>query len=183
MYLLDDNRFSKISFFVLFIIVILISFKIVSSFLLAIIVGAIFAGILKPLYNKLIQLKINAKLSAYLVLIFFIIIMIIPLFFFIQNLISEASRFTELISNSDISFSSIADKLNKWSIFQYFISEPSNLESQLNRLAGSLAGEFSSFALHVAANIPFFIIDILLILISIFIFLLHSEKIIKFIFR
>jgi predicted PurR-regulated permease PerM len=177
----DNNRLSKISFFILFLIVILVSFKIVSNFLLAIIVGAIFAQLVKPLHNKLVENKINAKFSAYLILILFVIILIVPLFFFIRSFIAEASWLIQFISSSDISFSSIANDLKKWPIFHYFISDPSSLEIQLKSLASSVASRISNVAIYFAPQIPKFIIDTIFILLSIFVFLLHTDKIIKYV--
>ena len=67
-----NNHFSKISFFVFFIIIIILSFVITSHFILAIVGGAFLAQLLRPLLNILIAKKVPAQLAAYLILIFFV---------------------------------------------------------------------------------------------------------------
>src|SRR3989339_653706 len=71
MNILDDNRFSKVSFFILFLIIIIISYKIVAPFILSIVAGALLAQLLRPLQNSLIKKNVNPTLSAYLIFIFF----------------------------------------------------------------------------------------------------------------
>jgi predicted PurR-regulated permease PerM len=181
MNLLDDNRFSKISFFIIFVIVILISFKIVSSFVLAIIVGALLAQLIRPLQNKLVVKKIPPKISAYLILILMIVMMIIPLFFFTQNIIVETRTFTEQLSSSDISFVSIANNLEQWPMIHYFISDPSSLADQLRNATKSVAGMASNVVMYLAGQIPSLVIDTIFILLSFIVFLLNGEKIKNFV--
>lgn len=161
----------------LFTIVIIISFKIVSSFLMAIIVGALLAHLSKPLQNMMIAKKINPKLSAYLLMIFLLIMMIVPLFFFIQKLIVETGKFAHLISSSQLSFESVANYLKSWPILSYLISDPVSFDEELRSSAKIITETVSGIVLNLAAQIPSLIIDAIFILLSFLVFLLNGDKI------
>ncbi len=181
MNMLDDTRTSKISFFVVFMTVLSISFAIVSHFLLAIVVGALLAHLLRPIQNKFVAAKISSKLSAYLLLISLIVIMFVPLFFFIQRLIIETSKFTKFISSSEITFTTIANDIRDWPIINYFTPDAATLEDQLRSTAENIAGTVSNLVLSLIAQIPALFIDTIFILLSFVVFLLHGEKIKDFI--
>ncbi|MBI2519282.1 MAG: AI-2E family transporter [Bdellovibrio sp.] len=178
---IDEKRYAKISFLILFFLVIVISFQIVSSFLLAIIVGALIAQQAKPLQIKLIDKKVNAKLAAYLFLIALVIIMIGPFFFFLQRLIIESSKFTQYISSSDITFDSISNKIINWPVLNHFFSDSSSLEVELRNLARTITGIVSGLVLQLAKQLPSLFIDTIFILISFIVFLLNGPKIYSFI--
>jgi predicted PurR-regulated permease PerM len=85
MNLKDDGRFTKVTFFVLFILVILISLKIVAPFLAAIVVGALFSQLISPIHLRLMARGLSAKLSAFLLMVFFLIVLLVFIFFFFQK--------------------------------------------------------------------------------------------------
>ena len=176
-----NNHFSKISFFVFFIIIIILSFVITSHFILAIIGGAFLAQLLRPLLNILIAKKVPAQLSAYLILIFFVIIMIVPMFFFLQKSVLEISKLTQFVSSSNISFISITNSLKESPFFNYFISDPYSLDDQLIKVTKFAVETIQEIALNIAAKTPSMFIDTFFILFSFIIFLLNGEKIKNFI--
>ncbi|HLE11487.1 MAG: hypothetical protein A2504_00195 [Bdellovibrionales bacterium RIFOXYD12_FULL_39_22] len=177
MNILDDNRFSKVSFFILFLIIIIISYKIVAPFILSIVAGALLAQLLRPLQNSLIKKNVNPTLSAYLILIFFIILMIVPLFFFTQMLITETGRFTQYISSTDISFKSVPKFLKDWPIFHSFISNQSSLDAQITSALKYSAEVASNVVLYLATKLTSFMIDTLFTLVSFVVFLLNGPRI------
>ncbi len=175
------NRFTQISFYILFTILVLITLKIAADFLLALFVGFIFSQILKPWQQKLIDKKIPPVLSAYLLMFFLIIIIVVPLFFFIQKLVTEAQKVFQLIELSDFSVRRIAYELETWPILNYFIQDPIALEIQLDLLFQYAINFSSQLLLQIVSNIPSFMIDLIFIFLSFTVFLVNGEKLKHFI--
>lgn len=175
-----ENTASKITFIILFVLVIAAAFKIAASFLIAIVVGALFALALKPIQRKLVTKRIGLKLSAYLVFSMLVIVVVVPIGFFIKSLIIQAAAFKDYVSLSDISYSSLSQSIGKLPFVGSLISNPVELDAQIKTWIIELGSWISTIALTWAAQIPQLLIQVFLALLSCLFFLLDGERFVKF---
>ncbi|MBN1115293.1 MAG: AI-2E family transporter [Oligoflexia bacterium] len=171
---------SKVTFILLFILIIILAFKIAAPFLVALIVGGVLALALRPLQRKLIIKGVRPKLSAYLLFIFLIVAGAVPIGFFIKSLISQASTFRDYMSASNVSFGSVLQALARLPVIGHLVSDPSAFDSEINTLAIELGTAISNFALKEATQIPRLIVQTFLALISCLFFLLDGTRLHKF---
>jgi len=169
-----ENTVSKATFIILFVLVIAAAFKIAASFLVAIVVGALFALALKPFQRKLTTKRISPTLSAYLVFTMLVLVVVVPIGFFIKSLIDQAIAFKDYVSLSNISYSSISHSIGRWPIIGSFV------DSQIRTWIIALGSWVSTFALTEAAKIPQLLVQVFFALLSCLFFLLGGEKFIKF---
>ncbi|MBF0315414.1 MAG: AI-2E family transporter [Oligoflexia bacterium] len=172
---------SKITFLILFVIVLILSFQISASYLIPITIGWMIAWTLKPLQQKLISLNLSHKLSATIVFIFLVAIVIVPLALFGKGLFKQATNLTAFLSTSDISLGAIFHSMKKWPMLEYLIGDPIEIEEGIKSSVASIGAATSSFALEQAAKIPIFMLQTLFVLLSCIFFLLDNERIGKFI--
>ena len=177
---LKESTTTRVTFIVLFVLVLFITFKIAAPFLIAMVVGALFAIELKPFQRKLISKKIGPTLSAYLVFAMLIVIVVVPIGFFIKSLISQAITFKDYVSSNNISYNSISRSIGRWPIVSSVISNPFKVESQIKVWIIQLGSLISAFAMEEASKIPTFLVQVFFALISCLFFLLDGEKLVKF---
>ena len=175
-----ENIASKATFIILLVLVIFVAFKVAASFLVALVVGALLALALRPLQKKLTTKKISPKLSAYLVFLMLIIVVVVPIGFFIKSLVEQAVTFKDYVSMSDLSYSSFFETIGKWPIIGSFISDPAQADSQVKLLIFKLVTSISTFALNQAAQIPLLLFQTFFALLGCLFFLLDGEKFVKF---
>ena len=175
-----ENTASKITFIILFVLVIALAFKVASSFLMAIVVGALLSLALRPLQKKISSKKISHKLSAYLVFFMLLAVVVVPLGFFIKSLIEQAVSFRYSIHFSDISYGSITRSVSKLPFIGSIISDPVQLESQIKTWIIEMGTWVSSFALEFASKVPSFLFQVFFVLLSCLFFLLDGEKLFGF---
>ena len=175
-----ENTASKVTFIILSVMVIVIAFKIAASFLVAMVVGALFALALEPLQRKLTTKKISSKLAAYFVFTLLIVIVVVPISFFIKSLIGQAVAFKDYVYLSNISYASISGSIGKLPIIGTLISDPVEFEAQLRTWILELGSWISSFALTQASKIPELLLQAFFALLSCLFFLLEGKKFLKF---
>ncbi|MCX6111927.1 MAG: AI-2E family transporter [Proteobacteria bacterium] len=180
MMLPKESTITRITFIALFVLVIVLAFKIACSFLIAIIVGALFALVLKPFQRRLTTKRINPTLSAYLVFAILVVTVVVPIGFFIRSLISQAITFKDYVSSSNISYNSISQSIGRWPIIGSLISNPVEVESQIKTWIIELGSWVSTFAMAEASKIPKLLFQTFFVLLSCLFFLLDGEKFIKF---
>lgn len=172
-----DSIYSKAFFIILFCIVIILSYKIVESFLMAVVVGGLIAHALQPLQKSILLRGIKSTHTAYLITFGLIIIVIIPLGIFVTSLFRQAIQFENYIAlHETLPFKSLIESVSKWPIFKHFIDNTTPLQTHIKIWTKELATLISSLALKQAAEIPFLLLQTVLTLISCFVFLTEGEK-------
>lgn len=178
--LVKENLTARVTFIVIFILVILAAFKIVESFIVSIVVGSIFALALKPLQKKLTRKYISSTLSAYLVFTMLVVVVVVPIAFFIRSLIGQAVAFSNYLSTSDISYSSFFEASRKWPIIGSFISDTAGFEAQLKTWIIEAGSWISRVALREASRIPLLLVETFFALLSCLFLLLDGGKFFKY---
>lgn len=187
MKLQNSTPASKITFMILFAVILILSFQISASFLIPIIIGQMLAWTLKPFQKKLmslnlriVNLNIGHKLSSVLVFILLIVIVIVPLAFFFKSLFGQAANLKGFLTFSDLSFSSMLHSMKTWPILKYAIGNPAEIESSIKEFLLNIGSEISTFTINQAVRIPALILQTLFLLLSCLFFLLDGERIDNF---
>ena len=175
-----DNLASKITFTVLFILVIAVAFKIAAPFLIAIVVGALLALALRPIQKKLIDKKIGHKLSVYLVFILLVIVVVVPVGLFLRSLVWQALAVKDYSFLNEISYGSISTFIGKLPFVGHFIADPMELEAQIKTWVFELGSWVSTFALTTVSRIPVLLFQVFLTLLSCLFFLLDGQRLVAF---
>jgi len=137
-------------------IIAVLTFLIVKSFISSFLTSIVLAYLLFPLYNKLNKYIKNKSISAAIMLILLILIIIIPTFFFINALVKESLLIYNYVKSGELNLdSSIYNALNK--IFQYFLNE---------------------FSL-IVINIPKFLVNVFITLFLFYYFLKDGDKLVE----
>jgi len=150
------KKYSKYLFIGVFLIIAVLTFLIVKSFISSFLTSIVLAYLLFPLYNKLNKYIKNKSISAAIMLILLILIIIIPTFFFINALVKESLLIYNYVKSGELNLdSSIYNALNK--IFQYFLNE---------------------FSL-IVINIPKFLVNVFITLFLFYYFLKDGDKLVE----
>lgn len=170
------NVYSRITFIVLFTLVIILSYKIVASFLLAVIVGGLLAHALKPIQQNNLFKKIKSSYASGVIVFGLIVLIVIPLAYFIVSLIQQAIEFEKyLVFHEELSYQTLLDSMSKWPILNYLMDGSSQLQNQLKIWSTEFGSIISSLALKQATEIPIMFLQTLLTLISCYVFLSEGE--------
>lgn len=175
-----ENITTRVTFIVVFILIIVAAFKIVESFIVSIVVGSVLALALKPFQIKLTSKKISSTLSAYLVFVLLVIVVVVPIAFFIRSLIGQAVAFSNYLSTSEISYSSFFDAARTWPIVGSFIYDTAGFEAQLKIWIIEAGSGISVIALREASKIPLLLIETFFALLSCLFLLLDGGKFFKY---
>ena len=120
------KKYSKYLFLGIFLIITLLAFLVVKSFVTSILTSIVLAYLFYPWYRKLTNLIKNRSIAALIMVIFLIIIIIIPTFFIINSLVKESLPLYTYIRSNQLNLTpEIQNALNK--IVQYILNEASNL--------------------------------------------------------
>ncbi|MBF0298476.1 MAG: AI-2E family transporter [Oligoflexia bacterium] len=171
---------SKVTFIILFAVILVLSFQISTSFLIPIVIGQMIAWTLKPFQQKLARFNIGRKLSSFLIFILLIFIVIIPLAFFFKSLFGQAANLKGFVSSADISFTSILQSMKQWPILKYVLGNPSEIESSIKEFLINIGSEISTYTINQAVRIPTLILQTFFLLLSTLFFLLDEERISSF---
>ena len=176
----ENTIVTRITFDILFVVIIIAAFKIASSFLIAIIVGAVLALALKPFQRRLTTKRIGPTLSAYLVFAMLVIVVVVPISFFVKSLVDQALVFKDFLSLSNLSYNSISHSVGRWPFIGYLVSNPVKVDSEIKAWIIQLGSWISALALKEASKIPELLIQVFFALLSCLFFLLDGEKGLKF---
>jgi predicted PurR-regulated permease PerM len=173
----NESLYSKITFILLFFLIIFISFKIFASFLMAVFMGKLIAHTLKPIQENRYLKKLKPNHAAYLTLLGLVILVILPLTLFVSSLIRQAIQIENYLSfHQTISFETLLTSINDWPFIHYFIDDSKQIQDLIKEWIPKLGGIISSWALMLASQIPTLFVQTILTLISCLVFLTDGEK-------
>lgn len=121
----DSLTNSKTTFLILFALIIFLSYKIAASFLVSVLVGWLVAHALNPLKEARWLTKLKPIHAARLIFVGLLIVVVIPLGFFISSFIQQAMQFKNYLTLHEMnSLQSLVEIVGKWPIASYFIKDP-----------------------------------------------------------
>jgi len=174
---MEDNYFKKSLAIIILVLLMVLSFFLLKPLLLSIVTGFILAFIFSPVYNWLYKIIKSKNISSFIICIFLIAIIIIPLWLFTPMLINESIKLYRASQQLDIVtplkaifpslFSSQEFSQQVGSITYSFITKAAN--SLMNYLSG------------IVLNFPTIMMEILVIFFTLFYALRDKDKIVNYI--
>jgi len=120
------KKYSKYLFLGVFLIITILAFLIVKSFVTSLLTSIVLSYLIYPIYKRLNKYVKNNSISALIMVILLIIILVIPTFFIINSIFKESLLIYNYIKSFELSLDpSISNALNKAT--QYIVTEASNL--------------------------------------------------------
>ena len=185
MTILDDrDRFQKSFLLLLVIFVSLLFFAIVRQFVMTILLAAIFAGLMKPLYNRFLSILRGSRPGASaLTLIIVVLVIIVPLLLLLTIVVAQAVHISARagpwiqaqIQNPDL----LMQKLQ--SLPGYGSLEPyrAQILTKLGELAAGVGGFFVGGLSAATKGTVTFLFHFFLFLYALFFLLMDGEKFLR----
>jgi predicted PurR-regulated permease PerM len=162
-------------------------FWMIRSFLMTLLLAAIFSSLARPLYLRFTALTKNRKnLSSGLTLLVFVLIIILPLFGFLGIVASQAVKVTEnarpwiqeKISNKD----QLNDSLHKLPGFKYLTPYSEQIMEKVGGAVSGLGNFFIARASALTAGTLVFFLNFGIMLYAMFFFLIDGPAVLNRIF-
>jgi predicted PurR-regulated permease PerM len=156
-----------------------LTLRMIGPYLLALITGGILALLANPLYAKLQSRNYSPKSAAALITVGIILLVIVPISVFATLAIKQGIAVAETVSmnnNGSLSVESIFNQISQWPIVGRFIGSPAALERQARTWIQALGRTGTTVVLGVAANIPGLLLQLVLVCLACFFFLIDGKK-------
>ncbi len=163
----------------------LIFFYLIRDYIISLVLALIFAALLDPIYRWfLARLKNNRTGSAAFTTIIFLLVIVIPGFLLLQEILRQAVQVTEqilpMIQDALSRGGTQTPELPKWLPFREYLDPYTNeIFDKLSELIGS----FSSFIVRSLSNLgqstALFFLHFFIMIYGIFSFLMDGDKILK----
>lgn len=162
---------------IIILFLIILSILILKPLAISLIIAALLAFTFAPVYNWLHKLTKAKNLSALLILLFLIIIIVLPIWFFTPILINQAIEIFQLTHQID--FTKMLH-----SIFpSLFSSERFNIEigSIFSSFTTKIAGNAIDYITRAILNFPVIMLHLLIVFFTFFFLLREKEKVIAYV--
>jgi predicted PurR-regulated permease PerM len=184
----SDRQFELLSRFtilILFLIVSIFFFPIMRIFFIPIVIAAVFAGLLYPVYKFLYKIFWKKPfLASFLTCLMLILIVLIPSFFILQNVIVQMREFYSMAVSWFQEFSKnwqdyplvtqfMNSKIGKWLI------EDVDWSSFINTLSKNLTSIATLVINKTYTGVFGLVVDMVIMLFTLFYFLIDGETILK----
>jgi predicted PurR-regulated permease PerM len=184
----SDRQFeilSRVTILIFFIIICIAFFPIMRIFFVPIVIAAVFAGLLHPLYKIFYQIFWRkAYLASFLCCFLLILVVLIPSFFILQSVISQMRElyssaipwvrdFTQRWQEYPIVENFMNSKIGKWLI------EEVDWPSFFNTITRNIASVATSVANRTYSGVFGLIADLVIMIFTLFYFLIDGEMILQ----
>jgi predicted PurR-regulated permease PerM len=178
-----QGRTTLVTFLILLGGAIYLGFKMVRSYLLPVIMGAFLATVSLRIYHFLRSRKLGPKTASTIVTLALVLIIIGPLAGFVEMAISQAATLIKSLSEQQGNFSpkALIERFTEWSPVQRLMPDPQTVEKQVTSSIQNLGKLITSSALGAASNLPELLLQLALIGLSCFFFLIDGRKFIDWI--
>jgi len=154
-----------------------INFKMVAPYLVALLIGAMLALLSRPLYEYLRQQRRGPKTSALVVTVAVALLLVIPLLAFLAVAGDQAISLADRLSHSEgFSLESIKSKLTQFGPLRTLVGDPDAIEKQMRETLQNSGKAASSWVLAVAGAVPDFLLQLVLALGACFFFLVDGKR-------
>jgi len=177
-------------FLLLFLAAIILMGRLLWPFLSILIISFLLAGIFQPVFN-LINRRFSDSFASLLTCLLIILLVFIPLMFFVGALSKEALGLYNLSKGTNISLkikelvfeSNLMVRLQDIMAGYGIVLEPEKVGQVLSDLSGKAGLFFLNQAKAWAANVMLTVFNFFMMIITIFFLLIDSEKLVDFILR
>ena len=176
----------KITFYMFLTLLILMSLIfgfMTFSYLLAILTGAMLALLCWPLLRKLVNHKVSPRIASILLTFAIVLLAVIPIFFFLFLTIKQGISVAQtLASQQDFSADGIMERLSRLSIVEKIFSSPQDAKSQFHEYVQKIGAYAAAGIVSIVSHIPNTLLQIVLIIISFFYFLIDGPRFISWLY-
>ena len=172
---LNEKDIKKLIAIFLILSLAILVFILVRPILLAIIWGLILAYIFFPVYRKVLQVIKRPNLAAFLICILVILLIVIPLYFFVPLIIGQAFDVFQYIQKLDMK--SFIKVILPSAPEQFIIQVTLTLDSLISKFTSGILGGLADFLLEV----PTLLFNLVIIAFVFFFTLRDSEKLAGFV--
>jgi len=180
----NKNLFQRAFLIVLVVAVSLLFFSVVRVFFITILLAAIFAGLMSPLYGWLVRVMRGRRaLASVLTLLVMILVVVVPLTALLTVVVEQAVQLTTTagpwiqtqVQNPDV----FVQKLQGLAIYEDIAPYREQILTRLGELAGT-AGSFAASSLQsMTMGTVAFLFHAFLLLYAMFFFLMDGSKLIQ----
>lgn len=172
-----DNQYSRPTFILLFGLIIILSYKIFSSFLIAVLIGGLIAHTLKPIKQYSLFKRLKPTHAALLIVLGLIMVIVIPLGFFVTSLIRQAIQLEKYLTlHETISLKSLISSISTWPLVSHLAGDSIQFQNKINTWGIEFVAKVSAAALKQAGEIPYLLLQTILTLMSCLVFLTEGDK-------
>lgn len=181
---MKNESFNKITVLSLALFISTIFIIMIYGFLKTVFLAAIFAGLLYPLYCKILKKTSNkTSLSAMLTLVFLIIVVLIPISLISIIIIEQAGNFTQTSGPAIEKFSQAPHEFIKYIESNTYVSkifpDKQKMIETLNNLLSNLGNFFVNELSVITSGAANFLFLLFIFLISLYYFLIYGEGYLK----
>jgi predicted PurR-regulated permease PerM len=154
------------------------------SYMLALATGAMLALLCYPVLQKLKSFGATSRAAAALLTIGIILLAVIPIFIFLSLAIKQGIAVAgALADNENFSTDNLFDKINDWGIIEKFFSSPEAAKKQLLEWIKETGTVAVASIINIARYVPNTLLQLALIVISFFYFLVDGPRFISWIYQ
>lgn len=178
----SSGRITLITFLVLLIIVALIFGYMIFSYLLALLAGAMLALLAYPVLKKLTTIGVYPKIAGIFLTAGIMMLAVIPISFFVILAIKQSISIAEyLAGNEYFSSDSILNKISNFEFFDSFFNRPIDARKHIHEWVQEIGKATAVTIFGIAAFVPYIVLQLVLILVSFFYFLIDGPRFISWI--
>jgi len=174
--MMNSHKTSLINFITLLIITACASLWLIHPFLLSITMGGIISLMLRPIYKKLLKIKLDPKTASLTLTIGFVLLLVLPLT--LLSIIAFKQGVTighAVTENENLSSHYIITKINQWPPVNFFFDDAGVFETKAQEWIESSYTAITSAILVFFSQVPSIILQVVFSAISCFVFLLEGE--------
>lgn len=178
------GKITLIMFLVLLTVMVFIFGFMTFSYMLALATGAMLALLCYPILRKLMSLGISSRIASISLTIGIILLAVIPVSIFLSLAIKQGISVAEaLSSNKDLSADSILDRISNWGVIDRVFSSPEAAKTRFHEWIQEAATVVVTAIVGIAKHVPNTILQLVLIIISFFYFLVDGPRFISWIYE
>jgi predicted PurR-regulated permease PerM len=154
------------------------------SYLLSLAAGAMLALICYPALKYLVKRGLSSRLAAFVITFGMVLLAVVPISLFISMAIQQSLTVAETLSNNgSLSLHNIVDYMSDWLITDKIFSNTQGAKNQLQQWMQELGAYMVASTISIAGQVPNLLLQIALMIISFFYFLLDGPAFISWIYK
>ena len=155
--------------------------KMIAPFILSILMGGFLALLFFPYYRKLRSKNFSQMWSSMIVTISIILIVVIPITFFLLAATKQATVMAKSISaNDNLSLDTMVEKVSNMKLVHPFFEDQQDVKNQIRESIQKASTVTLQAILGVVGSIPDRVLQLLLAMISCFFFLIDGRRFLVF---
>src|SRR5688572_25665584 len=173
----------QLAFFALLLLIsVVICFAMILPYLLALFVGGFLALLSYPLFQMLRRRRFKPMIASTLVTVGIILLVIIPVTIFVIVAIQQGTEIANaILADGDFSFQVLLKRLSGSRFIQTFFGSQLAVENQIRSWTQGLANTATLGFLAIVADIPEIILQVAIVCMSCFFFLVDGARFISWI--